>query len=149
VRLDKKDDIDKLREAVNQALAPVAAAFGLSKLSSGNVRYESGGAACTMQLRIETLVDGKSKDELAWETHHRLFDLPADGLHKRFCHGNGRSNEEVEIIGLCPNRFKFPVLVKPTNGSRKPFLLTAEEVRRKLGHKPAGGLELVPPPPRS
>jgi hypothetical protein len=91
-------------------------------------------------------IDGKTKDEIAWEQYAAMFGLELGWLHQTFEH---KRNQVVEIIGLAPTRSRFPVMVKDAKTGNANILLTIEEVQRKLGNKSKGGLVEVAPPPRT
>jgi hypothetical protein len=54
MRLDNRQDLDKLRAAMNTALAKVADELGLEKLRASKVSYESGGAGA--RITVEAAV---------------------------------------------------------------------------------------------
>jgi hypothetical protein len=130
MRLDNRQDLDKLRAAMNTALAKVADELGLEKLRASKVSYESGGAGARITVEAAVNIDGKTKDEIAWEQYAAMFGLELGWLHQTFEH---KRNQVVEIIGLAPTRSRFPVMVKDAKTGNANILLTIEEVQRKLG----------------
>lgn len=52
MRLDNRQDLDKLRAAMNTALAKVADELGLEKLRVGKVSYEIGGAGARIIQKL-------------------------------------------------------------------------------------------------
>jgi hypothetical protein len=147
MRLDDKPTLKKLREAIDAALmlARVPEMFGLTSLKAGRISYDSNGLSAKITLEAEAKSeDGKSKDEVNFEKYAQLFGLKPEWLRSSF----KRGLDSVEIIGLHPNRSKFPVLVRSSE-TGKNFLITADEVKRKLGAKSApqvfAGSILVPP----
>jgi hypothetical protein len=132
MRLDDKLTLKKLREAIDRALliGNVAEDFGLTSIKAGRISYDINGLSAKITLEAETTENGKTKEEANFEQYAVLFGLKPEWLHKSFDRGRGAT---VEIIGLQPSRSKFPVMVLDANKGR--FLITAEEVQRKLNGK--------------
>lgn len=129
MRLNDKVALRKLREEMDKALADVAARMGLISLSTGNIRFEGDGteAKLTVNAKAQSL-DGKTTEERAFDQYHSMFGIPASALGSTITRING---QKCKIIGLCPNRRKFPVLVTGDNGKR--YLITVPEVQRIVG----------------
>jgi hypothetical protein len=150
MQLNDKIALKKLREVIEAQLSAVVETLGLESLKTGNISYDASGTEAKIQVIAKAKrEDGRIKEEIDYEKYAEMFGLKLDWLHMSYRRQNG---ETVEILGLCPNRSKFPVLVVNTK-TNKRFLLTIEEVQKKLGGVKVvpmeSTLELVPPPPRT
>lgn len=143
MRLDNKADIDRLRAAMNAALAQVAAELGLEKLRAGNVKYEDGGAGATIQVKAEVIVGGKTKHAIAFDQYHEMFGLRAEQFGAKFHARDG----QYEIVGLAPSRTRFPIMAIHV-ATGKTMFFTVDGVLRQL-NKAEGGLTRVEAPPRT
>lgn len=134
--LNDKTNLRILRQAIEENLAEIAAELGI-EIKTGSISYEGDGTACKVQLKVvapdETgaIVPQYEKDfAKCW----RLF--AHDGLREEHLHATIVSRgEEFELVGLMPNRSKFPIVVK--NKKTEKVVLMTTVVLRQLA-KPAG-----------
>lgn len=128
MKLDDKIALKKLRERIDAALAPIATEFGLTKLQTGRIGYDIGGMGAKITVEAKCLgSDGQTQEEADYATYCDMYRLKPEWLHQKMLHHGGM----VEIIGLRPNRRRFPVLVQHNDG--KKILLTIPEVQRTMG----------------
>ena len=103
--LNDKIALNKLRDAIDNALRPVCSAFELDSLKSGRISYDGSGTSAKITLNAKAKsADGKTQEEVAFQTYHTLFGFKPEHLHARF-KSNGN---EYELIGFMPSRRKYP-----------------------------------------
>jgi hypothetical protein len=122
MRLDDKVTLKKLREAIDRALliGNVAEDFGLDTIKAGRISYDRGGTSAKITLVAETTVNGKTKDEVAFDTYHTLFGLKPEHLGATF----DDRGSQFKVTGIAPSRSRFPILAKDTNGRQFCFPVT-------------------------
>jgi hypothetical protein len=140
LQLNNTKDLKTLRAVIEESLSRPLSDNGLAtlpiealldfKIKCGNIKFEGDGSSCKVQLTVERK-NAKPQEERHWEQYADSFGLPVGALHKEFTRRNG---EKVVICGLCPNRPKFPILVRGWIGeaAERRFLITLAEV---LQHK--------------
>jgi hypothetical protein len=120
IKLNDAVALKILRDRIDKALGLIKAELGLTVLRTGNISYERDGASCRIQVKAETTVDGKTKEELDFRTYHTLFGLKAHHLHAKFY----RHGEPFEVVGIVPSRRKFPVVAKNVISGKRYFFPT-------------------------
>lgn len=128
-----------LRPELDAAIAAVGAKHGLS-LKIGNGSYEPDGASAKFQLLIGLLQEGddpsmsveRIKARAEYTRHAAIYGLEPEWLGRTFTRATG---EKATIVGLMPNRTKFPVLCT-VEGKPRGILLTTNEVKREFGKDP-------------
>ena len=123
-----KTTADKVHERMVRALEEFAVEYGITIVRNGGT-LQHDQLSCVLKFKIALAgVDVSAERAKAdWPKYCALFDLRPEWLGMKVIH----SGAPLTIVGLQPNRQKFPVLVAPKSGNR--FLITAEEVIRKLG----------------
>jgi hypothetical protein len=124
MQLNNTADLKRLRERIESALANGA---GLASeqfvFKCGNIKFEGDGSSCKVQLSV-TRKDARPEEERRWAEYAEGFGLDPTMIGKQYTRSNG---ELVEILGLCPNRPKYPVMVRNVALNRR-YLITLEEV---------------------
>lgn len=129
-----KSSLDTIADALDTELVKLGRRLGLSFKARNGVY--SNGLDGTLKIEFVVVVqkgqEGKDpqliKAEAGWSEEARTFGLRPAWLGKTITF----KGEKVKILGLFPNRPKFPVLVK---GDGKSFLLTAMAVKNAFAAK--------------
>jgi hypothetical protein len=133
MKLNDKTTLNKLRDAIDKALAPVAEEMELTSLKAGNISYDADGLAAKITLKATAKsADGKTKEENDFVRLADIYGLKPERLHQTITHG---ASDHLKIVGLAPNRSKFPVIVLSWK-TNKRLLITAKEVQFKLNKGP-------------
>jgi hypothetical protein len=120
--LNDRTSLRILREKIDAALQPLVSDCGLTKLKAGHIRYEGDGLSAKITVLAESAAsDGTSRDEREFLRYAPLFNLKPTDLHRKVVF----AGKTYEIIGLRPNRRKYPVLCRNLN-SNKIHLLKPE-----------------------
>lgn len=115
---------------VNEVEAAVAAIFASHGLTKPKVKVTYGDY---LKVALESYPDKAddngvqtvSPEAIAYQRYHGIYNLPADGLGATFT----VRGEEYKIVGLSPNRPKYPVnAVRSADGA--PFKFGADTVAR-------------------
>lgn len=121
-----------MRPEIDKALAEVGKRFGVS-FKAGGSKYDRSGALGEFKLELAVPTDDGETDPAVvraisdWNAYaSALFNLEPGWLGKTVNH----AGKPHKILGLLPNRAKFPVLVSDPTG--KHLLLTAEGVSRLM-----------------
>ena len=117
-----RDLLKALRADINAALVAAAEKHGLI-LQVGNASFSAD--AATFKLGVAIKHDGapagqsvsQAKAIADWNALHGLYDMKKEWLGVSFPY----AGKQVKIIGLMPNRRKFPILVS-TNAGRDSLL---------------------------
>lgn len=122
-----------LRGEIDAALKALGEKHGIT-LRAGNGKYDGesiGSFKLDICLPSSTGETNPAlvKAERDWKAYAAEFDLQPEWLGKSF--GRAKNGGVVTIVGLMPNRHKFPVLVR-SNG-KADVLLTVGEVRVAFG----------------
>ena len=116
VQLNDRTALAVLRRKIDAALESVRDESGLSVLKTGRISFDRSGTSAKITVEAEALVDGKSKDEIAFETYARMMGV-RDGIHvgsefslvgSEFSLGG----DLYRITGYDAGRSKRPVLAK-------------------------------------
>lgn len=130
MQLNDKTALRLLRNKIDEALGAVAQECGLSKLQTGHIRYEYDGLSAKITVNAEaTAKDGSNADEREFKRYAPLFGLKESDLHRKITFGGKR----YEIVGLRPNRRKYPVLCRDLN-TQKNHLLKPEWIKPEEQH---------------
>jgi hypothetical protein len=120
-----KEILKVLRADINAALVAVGKRHGVS-IAAGNCSF--GPLTASFKLEVGVLdgaPEGASPKEIKaradFTRYCGLFDLKPEWLDKEFTYGG----DTCTVVGLMPNRSKFPVLVKRGD---KRVLLPADAV---------------------
>ena len=125
--------INEIHRAMFQALSPVAEQYGVTIRRAGG-RFEP--LSATLKFALETTTDnGETQEARDFKEMAHLYDLQPDWLGKTVTCRRGKAT----IIGLCPRRSKFPVLLRLDGG--KQLLFTVDGIRRQFGLKPVDRME--------
>jgi hypothetical protein len=116
IKLNDKAALQILRDRIDKALAPVRGEFSM-KLKTGRISYEADGASAKITLNAEVKVDGKDKDELAFERYHELFGLKPEHLYATFSH----KYVAHRVVGIAPSRSRFPIIAEQVDTGRRFF----------------------------
>ena len=122
-----------LRADIDAALATVAVRHGIA-LKAGKCSYDPAAGTATFAVQAAVLADGAPagtdpadiKAAADWVRYCALFNLHPDWVGKTFRRNAGL----FTILGLMPNRPKYPVRAKGPDG--KVLLLTADEVQLRM-----------------
>jgi hypothetical protein len=129
--LNDKHNLNALRAEIDRHLESVARHFGLTKLATGNIRYDADGRAATVQVKAEIEIGGKNKQAGDFEKYATLFGLQADDLGKEF-KAQGRA---FQIVGLDMKRRTKPVVAEDLNNG-KIYIFKVDAINRLLGRAP-------------
>lgn len=104
--LNSKADVKRLRELINQALAPICDDNGIT-LEIGTIRYAQDGSTATMRL---TALAGTGADaaRIDYDRHCKCYGLERDNYGDVFTF----KDEDFAISGISPRSPKFPILAK-------------------------------------
>jgi hypothetical protein len=124
--LNDKVALRDLRERIDAALLDIAVRCELTSLKTGNISFDADGVGARIQVKaVAKRPDGKTREQLDFEKYHAVFDLKPEHLGAKFT----RNGSHFEVIGLMPNRRKYPIVAKNTLTGKR-LLFTTDVVPR-------------------
>lgn len=122
-----KSSAKTVHEEALASLRPFAEARGLDVVPRG-ARFDpvTGEMTVRVVLRLRRTADGRTTEQVCWERYAESFGLPKDGLGQTF----ESRGEKWTVVGLQPNRRRFPVVA--TNAAGRRTLWVARDVENLL-----------------
>ena len=113
-----RQNLREIRESLQAKLNELSEEYG-AEFKAGNISYTSESFTCKLEAII--VPDGMSKDQMEFNKYCSLFELTESDYGKTFT-SNG---ETFTLIGLKPNRPKFPIIGMSRDGRRYKFTASA------------------------
>jgi hypothetical protein len=103
--------IQQLRGEIDAALKEVGERHGIT-IKAGNGHYGATGDLKLVLTPKTASGETQSKEELDYKQWHAVYNLPVDGLGKRFLN----AGTEYTICGMKPSSRSYPVLGRRGDG---------------------------------
>lgn len=113
----KKQELQLLRIAINEALKPVMQQYGLATLQLGSCGYTEFTCHWKLQTSIKNEISAVA-DEEQNERYSLMLGFDVNIVGKEIY---GVNHDKFTITKIEPNRPKYPIVAKGSNGSLYKF----------------------------